>query len=114
MFFSIKVLLSALVVAGASELAKRSLLAGAILASLPIVSILTIAWLYFDMREPQKIIKLSYSIFWAVLPSLIFFLALPAFLKMQIKFGLSLFLASVVMFISYSAYVIILKKFGIA
>lgn len=85
----------------------------ALLASLPITSILAMLWLYRDTRDPQKIIDLSWGIFWAVLPSLVFFVVLPLVLKSGIKFGWALLISCVTMAASYALYVIFLNRFGV-
>lgn len=112
MYFLIKTLITALVVAGVSELAKRWSPIAAILASLPLTSILAMIWLYHDTRDSAKVIGLSNGIFWAVLPSLLFFIALPILLKAGLKFGLGLFLASAIMFVGYTIYIALMRKVG--
>ena len=87
MNFLLKTLLTALLVAGISALGKRYTALAAILASLPLTSMLAMTWLYADTRDNQKIIELSKGIFWAVLPSLLFFLTLPVLLKWGVRFG---------------------------
>jgi hypothetical protein len=108
-----KTLITALVIVGVSEIAKRLPVFAAILASLPLISILSMVWLFIDTGDSQKIISLSYGIFWAVLPSLVFFIALPLLLKGGLKFGLAMPVACLIMFGFYSLYVLIIKKFGI-
>ncbi len=112
--FLIKVVVSAFVIAGVAELGKRFTLMGAILASLPMTSILAMIWLYHDTGDAGKIINLSWGIFWAVLPSLVFFIVLPLTLKSGMAFGTSMILSSAVMFLAYTAYVFILGKIGIS
>ncbi len=70
-------------------------------------------WLYGDTKDAQKIITLSQDIFWAVLPSLLFFVVLPLLLKSGINFWLSMILSAVAMFLAYSVYVYIASGFGI-
>lgn len=113
MYFLIKTLITALVIVGVSEIAKRWTPVAAILASLPLTSILAMIWLYHDTHDTTKIIALSNGIFWAVLPSLLFFVALPMLLKMGVKFGFAMILASVIMFVGYTAYVAVMRRFGI-
>jgi hypothetical protein len=113
MHYLIKIVLSALIIAGVSELGKKFAPVAAILASLPLVSILAIIWLYNDTKDPQKIIDLSTGIFWAVLPSLIFFLILPLLLKNGLKFTTAMIISTFIMFIAYSIYIAVLAKFGI-
>lgn len=112
MYFLIKTIITALVIAGISELAKRWTPVAAILASLPLTSILAMIWLYHDTHDSAKIIELSNGIFWAVLPSLLFFIALPLLLKAGLKFGLGMILASAIMFVGYTIYVALIRKVG--
>ncbi|MBP7651876.1 DUF3147 family protein [Candidatus Dependentiae bacterium] len=108
-----KILLSALMIATISEISKRSSLIGGTLASLPLVSLLAIIWMYIETKDIDKISKLSYSIFWLVIPSLSFFLVLPLFLKFKINFYFSLFLSLIVMTALYYLQIFILKKIGV-
>ncbi len=112
--FLFKTAISAVVVVGVSELGKRWSVAAAILAALPLTSILAMIWLYRDTHDSEKIVSLSYGIFWAVLPSLLFFLILPFLLKIGMKFPLALTLSSAGMVVSYLMYIWILKRFGIS
>jgi hypothetical protein len=85
-YFFIKTLVTALIVAGISEISRRYSLMAALLASLPLTSILALIWIYMDSKDTQKIAAMSYGIFWLVLPSLAFFLVLPWLLKAEVKF----------------------------
>lgn len=109
----IKVIVTALLVTGISELGRRYSALAAILASLPLTSILAMIWLYWDTRDAQKVSDLSYGIFWAVLPSLLFFIALPLLLKAGLKFPLALLVACVLMAGFYFSYLFIIRKLGI-
>lgn len=113
MQYFLKIIITALVVVGISEIGKRFSPIAAVLASLPLTSILAMIWLYADTKDVQKVIDLSSNIFWAVLPSLIFFLVLPILLKNGFKFSVAMVLSTVAMFIAYSLYLILLQKFGI-
>jgi hypothetical protein len=104
MQFLLKVLLSALVIAASSELAKRSAVYGGVVASLPLTSILALVWLYADTRDAAAAASFSSSIFWAVLVSLPMFLALSWLLRRGAGFFPSLGAACVVAGIGYAAY----------
>ena len=73
-----------------SELSKRSSLLGALLASIPLVSVLAMIWLYADTKDAAQVASLSRSIFWLVLPSLTLFVLLPPLLQRGYSFYLSL------------------------
>jgi len=111
--YVLKVLITAALVVVVSEASKRSTFLGGLLASLPLVSFLAMIWLYLDTKDAGKVAALSTSIFWLVLPSLVLFLALPALVKMKFSFHLSFGLATALMFVSYGAMVLVLKKCGV-
>ena len=113
MNFILKIAMTSVIIAGVSEIAKRFTLFASIIASLPLTSVLAMIWLYRDTGDVQKIIDLSHGIFWAVLPSLIFFLILPLLLKSGVKFGMAMLISSAVMFVAYTIYVLILNKLGL-
>lgn len=100
MQFLIKVVLSALIIAGVSELGRRYTLFVAILASLPLTSILAIVWLYYDTRDTGQVMQLTQSIFWVVLPSLVLFLVLTLLLKAGVSFIPALLVSSAIMAVS--------------
>jgi hypothetical protein len=111
--FLVKVVVSALIIAAVSELGKRFTLLGAILASLPLTSILALTWLYLDVRETKPVIDLSVGIFWAVLPSLLFFVVLPLLLRRGMPFAPALLTSCVVMAAGYGLYALLLRQSGI-
>mgnify|MGYP001820644796 CR=1 FL=1 len=90
LYVTIKVLLTSVLVVAVSEAAKRSALFGALIASLPLTSILAMIWLYVDTGDTEKIARLSNGVFWLVLPSLVLFLSLPVLLRAGLGFYPSL------------------------
>lgn len=111
--YVIKILVTTALIVAVSELSKRSSLVGGLLASLPLVSFVAMLWLYFDTRDAGKVAALSTNIFWLVLPSLVFFLALPALLKLKLNFYLGFGLATALMLVCYGAMLVGLKKAGV-
>ena len=114
LYTALKVAITALVVVAISEVAKRSTAMGAILASLPLTSLLAFVWLYSETGDTAKIAQLSQSIFWYVLPSLVLFIALPILLTRGVGFWPSLAIASALTFAAYLAMVWLLGRLGIA
>jgi uncharacterized membrane protein (GlpM family) len=112
MYYAIKVLISAILIVAISELSKKSSLLGAILASIPLVSVMAFIWLYVDTKNIDAISKLSISIFWLVIPSLVLFVSLPILLKFT-NFYLALFGAMVLTIIAYHIMIFFLERFGI-
>lgn len=74
--FLLKTAITVAIVLVASVLARRSGWVGALVASLPLTSLLVLGWLYVDTRDASQVADLSMGIFWFVLGSLPFFLAL--------------------------------------
>lgn len=112
MLFLIKTGLSAIIIVLAAELSRRSVLLGGLIASLPLVSILTLCWLYLDTHSPEKISALSMSIFWMVLPSLSLFLVLPLLLK-KMPFAGAMPLACIVAALCYGLALLVYERLGI-
>lgn len=112
MYIALKILITALVVAGVSELAKRFSFMAAALASLPLTSILAFVWTYEETKDTGKIIELSHSILWLIIPSALFFVLLPVFLKTGIKFYPSLAISCGLMLVGYGLFYLTKKWIG--
>jgi uncharacterized membrane protein (GlpM family) len=108
-----KIILTALIVVAIAEMAKRQSWAAAILASLPLTSVLALTWLYVDTKNVNDVSDLSTGIFWMVIPSLVFFLILPVLLKKGMNYWVSLTVSAVVTFVCYSVFFKVLNKMGI-
>src|SRR5664279_3912692 len=80
-YFVVKCVLSGILIAVVSEVAKRSPAFGALIVSLPLISLLGILWLWRDTGDLERIAGHAESTFWYVLPSLPMFLVLPAMLR---------------------------------
>lgn len=111
--YFIKILVTSALVVAVSEVSKRSSFFGGLIASLPLVSFLALIWLYLDTKDTAKVASLSTSIFWLVLPSLVFFVVLPPLLRMKLNFFLCLGLATAAMIACYGAMVFALPKLGV-
>ncbi len=99
---ALRVGLVALVIVASAELSKRSNAAAAILISLPLTSILALTLRYWDTRDAAAVSALSTEILWMVIPSLVFFVALPALLSRGLNFWVSLAASCAVTAIAYS------------
>src|SRR3954465_15407902 len=80
-YLIIKALLSGVIVAAVSEIAKRWPGLGGLVASLPLVSVLGMMWLWHDTRDPQRMAARATGPFLFVIPPLPMFLLIPAMLK---------------------------------
>lgn len=114
MFYSvIKILISAILIFVISEIAKRSSLLASILASIPLLSVLAMVWLYVDTKNTEAVALLSRDIFWLVIPSLILFITLPILLRHKVNFYGALGIASGLTIAGYFLMVLALKQWGI-
>ena len=82
----VKTLLSAVIITMISEIAKRSSAFAALVASLPLVSVLSLIWIYHETSDIPRIAAQAEATFWFVLPSLPMFLVLPLMLRHGVGF----------------------------
>jgi hypothetical protein len=114
MFYLIlKAFLSGIIIAAVSEIAKRSPAFGALVASLPLVSVLAIMWLWRDTGDTVRIANHAEATFWYVLPSMPMFLAFPFMLRHGVEFWLALAGACALTVILYFLTVVVAARFGI-
>jgi hypothetical protein len=109
----IKILISAILIALISEVSKRSTFLGAVLASIPLVSVMAMIWLYVDTNDSLQVVQLSKGIFWLVIPSLVLFITFPFFIRLQFSFYTALSAALLVMVVTYFITIAVLEKFDI-
>ena len=93
LYLAIKALVSGVIVAAASEVARRWPGIGGLIVSLPLVSLLAFIWVWMDTRNSEKVAELSQSAFWFFLPSMPMFLALPAMLRAGLSFWMAFVIA---------------------
>ncbi|MES2919651.1 MAG: DUF3147 family protein [Pseudomonadota bacterium] len=108
----VKYLVTAGVVVAISELAKRSDKAGALIASLPLVTLLVLVWLYLEKQPAAKLANHAYYTFWYVIPTLPMFLLFPVLLP---RLGFWLTLAACIAFTiaCFWAFALFVQRFGI-
>jgi hypothetical protein len=108
-----KVALTSLVVVATAEIAKRSSVWAALVASLPLTSLFAFIWLYLDTGDAERIAALSQNIFWLVLPSLALFLVLPLLLRAGLGFWAGLGFSCSITIAAYIAMSWLLGRMGI-
>jgi hypothetical protein len=109
----LKALLSGVIIMAVSEIAKRSPAFGALVASLPLVSVLAIIWLWRDTGDTARIADHAEATFWYVIPSLPMFLAFPWLLRHGTPFWGALIAGLVLTVILYSLTIFIAARFGV-
>ena len=90
LYLAVKAVLSGILIAIISEVAKRYPGIGGLIASLPLVSVLGMIWLWRDKPDAANMASHAEATFWFVLPSLPMFLLIPVMLRHGFGFWLSL------------------------
>lgn len=113
LYMLFKAAISGVIVAIVSEVAKRYPGFGALVASLPLVSVLGMIWLWRDTHDPHRMAQHAGATFWFVLPSLPMFLLIPALLQRGTPFWLALALGCLLTIALYLAMTWIGPRFGL-
>ena len=95
LYLIIKAAISGIIIAVVSEIAKRNPGFGALVASLPLISLLGMIWLWRDRPDTANMAAHVEATFWFVLPSLPMFLLIPWLMRSGVNFWLSLALGCV-------------------
>lgn len=113
LYLILKAAISGVLVAAVAEVARRWPGLGGMVASLPLVSVLGMIWLWRDTHDAGRIEALSSGTFWFVLPSLPMFLLIPAMMKRGLGFWPALAAGCVLTMGLYLAVVGIGPRFGL-
>lgn len=113
LFLTLKALISGLLIAIASTLAKRYPGFGALIASLPLVSVLGMIWLWGEKPDPANMAAHVGATFWFILPSLPMFLVIPALLRAGIGFWPTLGLGCALTIVLYAVMLALASRLGI-
>lgn len=90
MFFIVKLVVSALAIAAISELAKRAPAFSGLLAAMPLVTLLSLVWLFMETKDYQLVHRFTVGVLWGLAPTLVFFMAAIPMLKRGVSFPLTL------------------------
>lgn len=113
LYLILKAALSGVIIAAVSEIARRSPGFGALVASLPLISILGMIWLWRDTRDVVRMASHVEATFWYVLPSLPMFLVVPALLRRGLGFWPALLAGCVLTIGLYGAMMTVGPRFGL-
>ena len=109
----LKAAISGVLIASASTLARRFPGIGALVASLPLVSVLGMIWLWRERPDSANMAAHAEATFWYVLPSLPMFLLIPWLLRHGVTFWATLGIGCGVTVLLYLAVVAIGTRFGL-
>jgi hypothetical protein len=107
-----KYLLTAGMVVFISEVAKRSDRLGGFIAALPLMTLLTLVWLFVENQPEEKIANHAYYTFWYVIPTLPMFLLFP-YLLPRIGFWFTMGASVVVTIICFGLFALLMKNFSV-
>lgn len=112
-YYITKIAITTLLIVLISEITKRNSLFGALLAAVPLVSILAMTWMYVDTNNSNTAVEFSNKIIWLIAPSMTLFIMFPILIKKGIHFYPSMAISVVSTIIAYYLMIVILEKFGI-
>ena len=113
MYIIIKTIISALIIVAVSEIAKKYTLAAAIILSIPLTSLLALAWLFYDTKDIQKVVDLSLNTIVMTIPSIVFFIVLPLMLKLKYNFSFSILVSILSTSLTYFIFIKLIKYFNL-
>jgi len=109
----VKYLVTAGIIVGVSEVAKRTDRVGALIASLPFVTIMVMFWLWYEDQGTEKIANHAWYTFWYVIPTMPMFLVMPWMLNRGMNFWLTLLAGALVTFACFLLTAFIAKHFNV-
>lgn len=113
LYLLVKAAVSGVMIACPSEVARRWPGWGALIVSLPLVSVLAMMWLWRDTHDPEGLAAHAEATFWFVLPSLPMFLLIPALLRQGVGFWAALAASCVLTVVLYLGMTTLGPKFGL-
>ncbi|QDK34102.1 MULTISPECIES: DUF3147 family protein [Sphingomonadaceae] len=108
-----RALISGAMIVAIAEIGKRLPAMGALVASLPLVSVLGMMLLWHARPDAENMAVHAQATFWYVLPSLPMFLLIPVLLRHGIGFWLSLLAGCVLTVLLYLLMVHLGPRFGL-
>jgi cobalamin synthase len=112
LYLLVKAAVSGVLIALISEVARKNPGWGGLLASLPLVSLMAMVWLWRDTHDPQRVGDQAISTFWFVLPSLPLFLILPLLIRAGWGFWIAILVSCLVTLILYAAMFAVSARLG--
>ena len=109
----IKYAVTAFVIVAVSEIAKRADRLGALISSLPLVTIMIMIWLHLENQKAEKIANHAYYTFWYVLPTMPMFLLMPWMLGRGVHFWWSLGASALLTIACFAVTAVVMKRFGV-
>ncbi|MEN9718330.1 MAG: hypothetical protein RIQ99_1208 [Pseudomonadota bacterium] len=112
-YLTAKAALSGVIIALVSEISKRYPGLGGLVASLPLVSVLGMIWLWRDRPDVANMAAHVEATFWFVLPSLPMFLLIPALMRHGVGFWAALIVGCALTIALYLAMLALAPRIGL-
>ncbi len=111
--FAIRAILSGIIIALIALVSRKAPAAGALIASLPLISVIGMIWLWRDTTDPLLLANHAEATFWYVLPSLPMFLLMPWILRSGHGFWVALVAGITTTILLYLITIVIAARFGV-
>lgn len=108
-----KYAVTAFIIVLVSELAKRSDKLGALVSSLPFVTIMVMVWLHLEKQGTTKLANHAFYTFWYVIPTMPMFLLMPWLLHRGTGFWAALAWSAALTFVCFVLTALVAKRFGV-
>jgi hypothetical protein len=112
-YLFVRAALSGIIIVLVAEIAKRQPGLGALIASLPLISVLGMIWLWQQRPDAANMASHAEATFWYVLPSLPMFLFIPALLRQGVNFWIALAAGCVLTMVLYVLMVKVGTRLGL-
>jgi len=109
-----KIGLTALIIFAVVQVSERNTLLAAVLASIPIVSVLAMMWMNHEGQSATEIAGFAKDIVWFVIPSLLLFIVMPFLIERGWEFYPALGAGLVTTVLGYFLMVQFMEKYGLA
>lgn len=107
-----KICLTALIIFAVVQVSERNTLLAAVLASVPIVSVLAMIWMNHDGQSAEEISGFAKDIAWLLIPSLLIFIVMPLLLERGWEFYPALGAGLLTTILGYFLMIQIMGKYG--
>ena len=108
-----KIGLTALIIFAVVQVSERSTLLAAVLASIPIVSVLAMMWMNHEGQSTEEISLFAKEIVWLLIPSLLMFIVMPLLIDRGWEFYPALGAGLATTIIGYFVMIQIMEKYGL-
>jgi len=102
-FFIIKIFVSAVIIAVVSEVARKYVSLGGLIAAMPLTTLLSLCWLYYEKKDLNLLSDFSKAVFWGIFPTLLFFI--PAIFLFKKGYNFYFVMTVSLLFLLAGAYV---------